>query len=94
MAGWTALGTDYEWARVDLVTGNFTKVGNCDNGRHQMQSTNPFGLTVWGWGSAATAGAYRDPSVPGFYTQAVSYAYPAGASVQPITTVVVPPVPK
>ena len=48
----------------------------------------PFGVTVWGWGSAATGEVGS-----GFYTQYVSYAYPAGASVQPINTVVIPPTP-
>jgi hypothetical protein len=48
---------------------------------------------VWGWGSAATGGNFGFPD-GGFYSQAVSYAYPAGASVQPINTVVVPPVPQ
>jgi hypothetical protein len=77
---------------VDLVTGNFSPVGPCNNGRHEMTSKGPFGITVWGWGSAATAGSL-DPTQPmaGFYSQYVSYAYPAGASVQPINTVVVPP---
>jgi len=95
VTGWQAVGSgnNYQYARVDLVTGNFQKVGACDNGRHQMQSKSPFGITVWGWGSAATGGQYRQPGGSGFYSQAVSYAYPAGASVQPITTVVVPPVP-
>jgi hypothetical protein len=95
VSGWQPVGSGskYEFARIDLVTGNFMKVGNCDNGRHEMHSNTPFGLTVWGWGSMATGGAYRDPMVPGFYSQAVSYAYPAGMSVQPITTVVVPPTP-
>jgi hypothetical protein len=46
-----ALGDDQEWTRVDLVTGNFQDVGNCSNGRHEMTSDNPFGVTVWGWGS-------------------------------------------
>ena len=43
-----------------------------------------------------TAQAYRHP-VSGAFTPddfAVSYAYPAGMSTQPINTVVVPPVPK
>ena len=94
VTGWTALGANYQWARIDLVTGNFAKVGNCDNGRHEIHSKAPFGVTVWGWGSAASGGAYRQPPSPGqFYSQAVSYAYPAGASVQQITTVVVPPNP-
>ena len=38
---------------------------------------------------------YRDarsgnPQAPGFYTLAVSYAYPAGMSIAPINKVVVP----
>jgi hypothetical protein len=37
-------------------------------------------LTVWGWGSDATS--------PGFDSTYVSYAYPAGASVQSINDVV------
>ena len=85
--GWMPLGSsgDYEYTRVDLVTGNFQAQGNCNNGRHQIKSSNTFGLTVWGWGSAATGAVY---------SQYVSYAYPAGASVQPINTVVVPPTPQ
>ena len=52
-----------------------------------MKSTVPFGLTVWGWGSEATG----DGLTSGTNSQYVSYAYPAGASVQPINTIVVPP---
>ena len=75
---------DFEFSRIDLVTGNFQSVGGCDNGIHEMSSEGPFGLTVWGWGSAASGG---------FSTQAVSYAYPAGASIQPINTITVPATP-
>lgn len=84
LTGWQPLGTSgkYQYTRQDLVTGNFAKVGNCDNGRHTITSTEPFGLTVWGWGSELTTS---------FTTDYVSYAYPAGASVQPINTVVVNP---
>ena len=78
---------------MDLVRHNFAAQGNCDNGRHEIHTDAPFGLTVWGWGTAETGGALGGGS-PGFYTQAVSYAYPAGMSVQPINTVVVPPIPK
>ena len=83
ITGWKALGTsgNYEYMRVDLVSGNFAKQAGCDNGRHEMHSTVPFGLTVWGWGSSAT--------FP-FSSTYVSYAYPAGASVKPINLVVVP----
>ena len=88
LTGWAPVGSsgNYEFTRLDLVTGNFAKVGNCDNGRHSATSDVPFGLTVWGWGSKASAGTA--------FSEAVSYAYPAGASVQPINTVVIPPTPK
>ena len=81
VTGWTAIDAadTIEYARVDLVTGDFQKVGSCDNGLHQAASTQAFGMVVWGWGSGATTN---------FTTQAVSYAYPAGASVKPINTVV------
>jgi hypothetical protein len=87
LTGWTAIdkADTYEFTRIDLVRHNFEKQGNCDNGRHEIKSAAPFGLTVWGWGNTETAG---------FVTVAVSYAFPAGASVQPINMTVVPPVPK
>ncbi len=95
VTGWTSVGSGaYQIASVDLVTGDFAGVGGCANGRHVMLSAAPFGLTVWGWGSAVTGGQI-DPTQPqmgGIYSQYVSYGYPAGASVQPINTVVVPPV--
>ena len=71
LTGWQPVGTsgNYEYTRTDLVTGNFQPQGNCDNGRHEIQSASPFGLTVWGWGSAATGNVGA-----GFYTQYVSYA--------------------
>jgi IgGFc binding protein len=85
LSGWQPIGTDYEYTRTDLVRGNFQRQGSCDNGRHEMKSEGAFGLTVWGWGSAATGA---------FQSYAVSYAYPAGASIKPINTVVVPAGPK
>ncbi|CAN5431657.1 hypothetical protein BH09MYX1_BH09MYX1_20140 [soil metagenome] len=87
LTGWQPIGSSgkYEYVRADLVTGNFAKVGNCDNGRHEASSDVPFGLTVWGWGSGLSSSTLS--------STAVSYAYPAGASVQPINTVVVPPTP-
>ncbi len=91
LGGWQPLGVSgkYQYARFDLVRHDFAPQGNCNNGRHEISSAQPFGLTVWGWGSAETGklGA-------GFYTQYVSYAYPAGAGVAPINTVEVPAVPK
>ncbi len=82
ISGWQPIGK-YEYTRVDLQTGNFQNVGNCSNGRHEMTSNAPFGLWVWGWGTPNTT-----PN-----SQNVSYAYPGGMNVQPINTVVVPPVP-
>ncbi len=86
LTGWQPVGAsgDYEYTRVDLVNGNFVPVGACNNGRHEASSNGPFGITVWGWGEAGTS----------LYSEACSYAYPAGASVQSINTVVVPPVPR
>jgi hypothetical protein len=91
LTGWQPVGAAgaYEYTRIDLVRHNFEPQGQCNNGRREMHSDNPFGLTVWGWGSGETGQMFQ-----GFYTQYVSYAYPAGASVQPINMVVVPPVPK
>ena len=83
LTGWQPVG-DYEWARVDLVTGNFTPVGNCNNGRHIITSDAPFGLWVWGWGTNNTS----------IFTANVSYGYPGGMNVLPINTVVVPPIPQ
>lgn len=76
LTGWQNVGTgDFQYTRVDLQKGK-QKAGNCDNGRHEIGSKAPFGITVWGWDSY------------------VSYAYPGGASVKPINTVIVPPNPK
>ena len=83
LTGWQPLG-DVEWTRVNMVTGNFAPVNGCENGRHEISSEAPFGVTVWGWGGNSG----------GFVSSFVSYAYPAGASVQSINEVEVPPIPK
>jgi len=83
LTGWQALG-DHEFTRIDLVTGNFTDVNGCSNGRHEMTSAAPFGVTVWGWGTLGVTPSTND----------VSYAYPAGASIRPINDIVIPPTPK
>lgn len=83
VSGWQPIG-DYEWTRVDLMTGNFQPVGNCSTGRHEMWSDGPFGVTVWGWGTPLTS----------TFTSNVSYGYPAGMNIVPINEVVVPPIPK
>jgi hypothetical protein len=86
LGGWQPLGASgkYEYTRFDLVRNNFQPQGSCDNGRREISSALPFGLTVWGWGSGATGS-----QLSGFYTQYVSYAYPGGASVAPINDVVI-----
>jgi hypothetical protein len=81
--GWTSIG-DYEWTRADLTTGDFDGIGDCTTGRHVMDSENPFGLWVWGWGSSLTE----------MQTTSVSYGYPGGMNLEPINPVVVPPVPR
>lgn len=78
LVAWKPLAPGLEWTRVQLVTGNFKKVGKCANGRHEIVSEKPFGVTVWGWGSAASELVY---------TKFVSYAYPAGATIRPINAV-------
>jgi hypothetical protein len=86
LTGWTAVGKGglYEYTRVDLVRHNFQPQGKCDNGLHLASSTVPFALTVWGWGTSEAM----------LFSTYASYAYPGGASVQPINTVVIPPNPK
>jgi len=88
LTGWQPLGSGgkYEFTRIDLVRHNFQSMNGCNNGRHEIHSKNPFGLTVWGWGSGETGSA-----LSGFYSQYVSYAYPGGANVKPINNVVVSP---
>jgi hypothetical protein len=80
LTGWEKIGA-YEYARVDLVTKDFMGVNGCTNGRQEMSSDLPFGVTVWGWGNTQQ-------------TKRVSYAYPAGAGFQPINEVFVPATPK
>lgn len=83
LTGWQPIG-EYEWTRVDLMTGDFQPVGACSTGRREMSSDAPFGVTVWGWGTPLTAS----------FTSNVSYGYPAGMNIVPINQVVVPPVPR
>ena len=78
LTGWTPIGTDFEFTRKDLMTGNFAGVGNCSTGRHEMKSDAPFGLWVWGWGTPQTS----------TFTANVSYGYPGGMNVAPINTVI------
>ena len=79
LTGWTPLGTtgEYELTRTDLVRHDFEPQGACNNGRHEMSSTAPFGLWVWAWGGPETQAGACDPGQPG-YSCYVSYGYPAG----------------
>ena len=77
--GWQPVGTDHEYARVDLVTGNFMPVGTCATGRHEISSSAPFGLWVWGWGTPLTT----------TFTKNVSYGYPGGMNVAPINNALI-----
>jgi peptidoglycan hydrolase-like protein with peptidoglycan-binding domain len=80
LTGWTPIAgtTDYEYARRDLMTGNFAGVDGCSTGRHEIKSDAPFGLWVWGWGTPTTD----------TFTANVSYGYPGGMNVAPINTVI------
>jgi len=69
LTGWSPVGTSgvYEMTRVDLSTGNFQGVGDCDNGVHTLAATIPgaptgsgapvphVGVTIWGWGNGVTS---------------------------------------
>ena len=51
LGGWTPLGQEgiYEFTRFDLVRHDYQPQGNCNTGRREASSTEPFGLWVWGW---------------------------------------------
>jgi IgGFc binding protein len=86
LTDWQPVGTsgDYEFTRIDVSRHDFVGQNGCDNGRNEMRSNAPFGLTVWGWGSLETT----------IFTINASYGYPAGESIAPINRVIVPPTPK
>jgi len=76
---WQPIDGNFEYARLDLQTGDFHAVGACSNGRHEIASDAPFGLQVWGWGTPMTT----------TFTANVSYGYPGGMNVQPINDVII-----
>jgi hypothetical protein len=76
--GWQAVTPDYEYARVDLMRGNFAPVGSCSTGKRELRSDAPFGVWLWGWGNGVTA----------VDTRFVSYGYPGGMSIQQINDVI------
>jgi hypothetical protein len=102
LSGWQPVGLlgKYQFTRIDLSTGNYQGQNGCNNGVHAIQANVPgvpfgsaaIGVTIWGWGSAATYpfdDAGTDESNPNF-TRWVSYAYPAGANITKLNNVVVP----
>ncbi len=78
-ADWQAVGTSgkYQIAFEKMVDHWNSNIGTCNNGVHTMDSTNQFGVWVWGWGSEDTSTGW------------VSYGYPAGEAVLPINNVVI-----
>ncbi len=78
-ADWQPVGTSgkYQIAFEKLVDHWTSSIGTCNNGVHVMDSTQQFGVWVWGWGSEDTSTGW------------VSYGYPAGEAVLPINTVVI-----
>jgi hypothetical protein len=102
LSGFKPVGSQglYEWTRTDLIRHNFQPQGDCTTGRREMTSTEPFGVTVWGWGSPETQ-PNPDPEIGSScveflpnYSCYVSYAYPAGEGLASLSDIVVPPVPK
>jgi hypothetical protein len=106
LSGWQPVGTTgtYEMTRVDLSTGDFQRVGACDNGVHTIAASfvreppgGPalvarFGVTVWGWGNDITWPSdqtAQDEANPKF-TRWVSYGYPAGADFKPLNSARLP----
>ena len=77
-ADWSPVGTNgqYQIAREKIVD-HFNGQHGCNNGVNVMDSTQPFGVWVWGWGSEDTNTGW------------VSYGYPAGEAVLPINNVVI-----
>src|SRR5690606_33301654 len=59
LTGWEPLGEALEFTRVDLAV-DCQPAGGCDNGRHEMTSALPFGVTVWGWSSECSTGDFAD----------------------------------
>ncbi len=56
LTGWKAIsGTDYEYARLDIVIANVPQLG-CDTGLRTASSTATFGLNVWGWSHDSSYG--------------------------------------
>jgi hypothetical protein len=106
LSGWAPVDAAgvYQMTRVDLSTGDFQGVGNCDNGVHTITGAIPnapsgpgapvasFGVTVWGWGNNVTYSGVDTPASESDprSTRWVSYGYPAGANFKPLNAVSLP----
>jgi hypothetical protein len=92
LGGWAPVGSSgqYEFTRTDLVRHDFQPQGNCNNGRHEMTSDQPFGLWIWAWGGPETQGGTCMPGAPN-YSCYVSYGYPAGEGLAVLNNVTFPP---
>lgn len=77
-ADWNPVGTggQYQIAH-EMIVDHFNGQHGCNNGVNVMDSSQPFGVWVWGWGSVDTNTGW------------VSYGYPAGEAVLPINNVVI-----
>jgi hypothetical protein len=95
----------YQFTRIDLSSGDFQGQNGCNNGVHSITGTFPaeagrstpmFGVTIWGWGNTVTDPLTDDAADPTTneadprFTRWVSYAYPAGANITKLNSVIVP----
>lgn len=78
VTGWQPVGGsgEFEIAYVKLVD-HWAGQNGCNTGVRTMDSSAPFGVWVWGWGSEDTQTGW------------VSYGYPAGENVHLINDIVV-----
>jgi hypothetical protein len=104
LTGWAPvdMNDNFEFTRIDLSRFDFQGQNGCDNGVHQIDAvmtgmdasalSPTIGLTIWGWGNDVTFptdNGTTDEANPKF-TRWVSYAYPAGADIKKLNSVVLP----
>ena len=83
LTGWQPVGK-YEYTRVDLMHRQLPRPERLQQRRAQDQEPEPLRPLGVGLGHAADQQ----------FTANVSYGYPGGMNVQPINTVVIPPMPQ